>query len=327
MSGVADLAIADMDDFRCSTWNRALSVDPIGSAGEYDGYLVIEWPLPWPVDLGEVRALEVLAAAARGARLRLQAAVPPSPPDPGAPPKRLRVALYDRDAPSDTPGWFAGLRVRALEVAPGDVGAAALSLIEDPRVASSAPGVGASREVLVCTHGRRDRCCGSLGTTLAAALTRQPELLGEGVRLARTSHTGGHRFAPTAIVLPEATSWAYLDAPLLGRIVAGSAEPSEAAPHYRGCALVGPPVLQALERAVFAAEGGPGFELFGLARTGSVGSHGAAVLHVRRRDGQIESFGATVRRGRRVPIPACGLPIEDAKAFEDQLEVHDLRRV
>ena len=48
--------------------------------------------------------------------------------------------------------------------------------------------------LLVCTHGGRDRCCGSDGTRLFQALFPPP-----GVRVWRTSHTAGHRFAPTAI--------------------------------------------------------------------------------------------------------------------------------
>ena len=40
------------------------------------------------------------------------------------------------------------------------------------------------------------------------------------MRLWRTSHTGGHRFAPTFIVLPFATLWAWADPLLLRRVVA-----------------------------------------------------------------------------------------------------------
>ena len=48
-------------------------------------------------------------------------------------------------------------------------------------------------DVLVCTHGTRDTCCGSLGTRLWR------DLDAGGATVRRTSHTGGHRFAPTAV--------------------------------------------------------------------------------------------------------------------------------
>lgn len=61
-------------------------------------------------------------------------------------------------------------------------------------------GMGLSAEplVLVCTHGRRDRCCARHGTALFSELDRH-----DGLDLWQTSHLGGHRFAPTLLVLPS----------------------------------------------------------------------------------------------------------------------------
>ena len=61
---------------------------------------------------------------------------------------------------------------------------------------------GSDRKLLICTHGSRDRCCGRLGTILhRSASARWPD-----VDVHRISHTGGHRFAPTAILLPSGTA-------------------------------------------------------------------------------------------------------------------------
>ncbi len=63
---------------------------------------------------------------------------------------------------------------------------------------------------LVCTNGRRDRCCAETGRPLAAALAaRWPEETWE------TTHLGGHRFAGTLLALPSGVA--------LGRLDAGSA--------------------------------------------------------------------------------------------------------
>ncbi|TPV96401.1 MAG: hypothetical protein B7733_05360 [Myxococcales bacterium FL481] len=51
---------------------------------------------------------------------------------------------------------------------------------------------------LVCTHGKRDRCCARLGVP---AYTELQRLAGE--RALQTSHLGGHRFAPAILVLPH----------------------------------------------------------------------------------------------------------------------------
>ena len=63
---------------------------------------------------------------------------------------------------------------------------------------------------LVCTNGRRDRCCAEAGRPIAAALSaRWPEETWE------TTHLGGHRFAGTLLALPSGLA--------LGRLDAGSA--------------------------------------------------------------------------------------------------------
>ncbi|MCG6567775.1 sucrase ferredoxin [Tessaracoccus sp. ZS01] len=52
--------------------------------------------------------------------------------------------------------------------------------------------------MLVCSHARRDQCCALAGRPILAALTREvgPESIWE------ASHLGGHRFAPTMLLLP-----------------------------------------------------------------------------------------------------------------------------
>lgn len=51
---------------------------------------------------------------------------------------------------------------------------------------------------LVCTHGKRDGCCARLGLPAFQALQAVA-----GERVLQTSHLGGHRFAPTILVLPH----------------------------------------------------------------------------------------------------------------------------
>lgn len=51
---------------------------------------------------------------------------------------------------------------------------------------------------LVCTNGRRDRCCAEIGRPITAALAaRWPEETWE------TTHLGGHRFSGTLLALPS----------------------------------------------------------------------------------------------------------------------------
>jgi hypothetical protein len=103
--------------------------------------------------------------------------------------------------------------------------------------------------LLVCTHGRRDRCCALDGRALATALAAAGE-----ADVWESSHLGGHRFAPTALVLP--TGYLYgrldLDAAIAARKAArlGEMEPD----HCRGRSTW-PPEGQVAELAVRAATG------------------------------------------------------------------------
>ncbi len=60
--------------------------------------------------------------------------------------------------------------------------------------------------LLVCTHGRRDRCCALDGRALVRALAeaREPDVW-------ECSHLSGHRFAPTALILPTGYLYGRLD--------------------------------------------------------------------------------------------------------------------
>jgi len=51
---------------------------------------------------------------------------------------------------------------------------------------------------LVCNHGRRDRCCAKFGMPIYHALDAAV-----GERVWQTTHLGGHRFAPTLVVMPS----------------------------------------------------------------------------------------------------------------------------
>ncbi|WP_189133004.1 sucrase ferredoxin [Wenjunlia tyrosinilytica] len=60
---------------------------------------------------------------------------------------------------------------------------------------------------LVCTNGKRDRCCALLGRPLAAELAAMG-----GAEVWEITHIGGHRFAPTMLALPHGYAYGRLSA-------------------------------------------------------------------------------------------------------------------
>jgi len=299
---------------RCSAWVREQGVDPIGTAGSYHGYLLVEWPQPWPRDLGEVPDLAPVHEALAGTDLRLQGLVPLFGDE-----EARRVIRYTPVA-TDGPG-FAGYERTERIVTLERVVDAAVDLASggagDPPWAQ--PTV--TDDVLVCAHGKRDVCCGSQGTALTLELSADPARFGGAVRLWRTSHTGGHRFAPTAIVLPQATVWAWTDADALRRIVAREGPLDDLLARYRGCPGMSAPPIQAVEREAFADVG---WDWLHWRRWSEVLDNGRVRVSGQSPAGETRSWEATVEVLREVPVPECGRPIDEAKKSEAELAVVDL---
>ena len=285
--------------------------------------MALDVPLPWPHEISDIAAIAPAAPALAAANVRVQGGVP----DPALSPDRRRMMTFLRPGgPFDryrTVEWTVAERdiPDALAALAASVGGAA-----DPRAVTAGPaervaeGVDAGRHVLVCTHGTRDTCCGSLGTRLATALPG----LGAGVSVWRTSHTGGHRFAPTALLLPEGSAWAYLDLDTLVGISDRTLDLAEAVRRYRGCTGLDGAEVQAAEREALRAVG---WSWLDHRRTGIVLERADGRTRVRldgvAPDGCRIVFTATVEVARLVPVPDCGKPPDRARKSAPELLVSD----
>ncbi|WP_190146521.1 sucrase ferredoxin [Streptomyces glebosus] len=82
--------------------------------------------------------------------------------------------------------------------------------------------------VLVCTNGKRDRCCALLGRPLAA------ELAADGSEVWEVTHIGGHRFSPTLFVLPYGYAYGRASGPLVKQAVEAARDGRITSDHCRG---------------------------------------------------------------------------------------------
>lgn len=222
----------------CSMLSQAADEPAAGTAAVAVTWLCVEQPGPW----GREALLESrmdpgvgaeLAARARAGGVRVVLIRRPGArPRPGAPrrvflahtrPGRARL----RAATVGDPAQLLGLDFAA-------VGAGVLGGFGGP-----APGP----LLLVCTNGRRDVCCAVRGRPLAAALAAE-----HGQAVWECTHLGGHRFAPTALLLPTGYAYGRLDLPRAGALLAGDAG-RVALAGCRGRSTWGPPG-QAAELAV-----------------------------------------------------------------------------
>lgn len=112
-----------------------------------------------------------------------------------------------------------------------------------------------SRDLLVCTHGSRDRCCSRFGAPIYHQARKLVSELGlEHTRIWQASHIGGHRMAPTAIDFPSARYYGYLDGDSLQSVLTHSGDIHDLDAIYRGWGCL-PWAVQVLEKHLLLTHG------------------------------------------------------------------------
>lgn len=234
-----DLLPAEHEAPACTAFTRALGASPAGSGLALDRIVVVSVPAPWPKPALGHDALKPLVAplTASATKTRLFAGEPAE--------QASTIEVYERI------GVGATLTSFSIDEQLGDAERHALMVRTVEQIASTAQGeletiVGEHRTItgidsathdalhapvmLVCTQGSHDNCCGVHGETFAA----ETEAGGLEITVRRVSHTGGHRFAPTAMSFPDGRMWAWLDQALLTRIVDDAVTSDDLATRCRG---------------------------------------------------------------------------------------------
>jgi hypothetical protein len=146
-------------------------------------------------------------------------------------------------------------------------------------------------------------------------------------RVWRCSHTGGHRFAPTAITVTEGRAWAYLDADLLLGIVDRTVDVSAVAGHDRGTVALGS-WAQAVEHELFVAHGWAWLDVELTDARTEVADDGRSArveLAWREPSGAEHRADAEVVVTRVLPVLVCGEPPDQAKKSSNELAVASLQ--
>ncbi|WP_406203987.1 sucrase ferredoxin [Kitasatospora sp. NBC_01560] len=231
----------------CASLSSELSEPLVATAATATSWLLVEQNGPWGAKaLGEShldaavgRALEA-AAAGTGVRVALIRR-------PGRHADCLPAAGHEVIVAHTVPGrgWvrrasvagpaeLLGLDFAALGV--GDHGGFGAEHVGGP-------------VALVCTNGRRDRCCALLGRPLAAELAAAGHS-----EVWEVTHLGGHRFSPTMLVLPYGYAYGRLTAESAKEVLAATAAGHMVPARARGCSGWERPG-QAAEHAVREATG------------------------------------------------------------------------
>ncbi|MEU2979548.1 sucrase ferredoxin [Streptomyces hirsutus] len=259
----------------CSTASRELDEPVAGTAATARTWILLEQSGPWGpkaltsshLDPALGRALEA-AASGTGVRIALIRR-PGRHADRRTPTTRRVYAAHTvpgsawlHAATTTDPERLLGLDFAALGRGHSGTFAAAL----DGRPHEGTP------LALVCTNGKRDRCCALLGRPLAA------ELAASGVEgVWEVTHLGGHRFSPTVLVLPHGYAYGRAEARTVEEALRGAQEGRILVEGCRGSS--------AWERPGQAAE---------LAVRTAVGEYAAGALTIVRTDGAAPCWEVTV---------------------------------
>jgi hypothetical protein len=252
---------------RCAPFHSSLGVDPIGTAAAYEVFLCVEVPLPWERDISFSEPFRSVvgegSASVRlpdGRRLRPQGLVP----RPGAEGWR-RIVLFERPVAATSDGYPGGNYERTeWWVDPAEVEPLCRAIVAaDPEAVGGfaerrVEVPGGVVDLFVCTHGKRDTCCGRSGAALhdlLSARLAEVDPGGDHIRLWRVSHTGGHRFAPTALTFPDGYAWSHLDLDATLAVALRTGDPAEVAAHCRGISSLSGGPAQAADRAVLVEAG------------------------------------------------------------------------
>ncbi|WP_329137363.1 sucrase ferredoxin [Streptomyces sp. NBC_01476] len=185
----------------CTKASLELAEDVAGTGAVARTWLLVEQPGSWGAKALRSSGLDpavgrVLEERADGTGVRIGLIRRPDRPA-GPGPRRVLLAHtaphdpWVRTADVADPAELTALDFRALGAgAHGGFGAP----YQGPPIA------------LVCTNGKRDRCCAVYGRPLAAELAASG-----GYDIWETTHLGGHRFAPTMLVLPYGYSYGRVD--------------------------------------------------------------------------------------------------------------------
>ncbi|MFE2724338.1 sucrase ferredoxin [Kitasatospora sp. NPDC059327] len=302
----------------CATLSRELSEPLAATAATATTWLLVEQTGPWGakalaeshLDAAVGRALEA-AAAGTGVRVALIRR-------PGRHADCLPTARHEVFVAHTVPGrcW-----VRRADVAdPAEL----LGLDFAALGAGEHGGFGVEHVggpvALVCTNGRRDRCCALLGRPLAAQLAAAGHS-----EVWEVTHLGGHRFSPTMLVLPYGFAYGRLTAESAKEVLAATAAGHVVPEWSRGCSGWERPG-QAADHAVRVATGET--EVDALTLTQRAAGPGRWLVTVRHRDGR--AWEVDVVEGASEPArpescgKAAGTPSRMDVAALRELSVREL---
>jgi hypothetical protein len=163
------------------------------------------------------------------------------------------------------------------------------------------PGVPLEHPLLVvCTHGKRDRCCAKFGRPLYDALRREAD----SSWVWQSTHVGGDRFAGNVVILPQGLYYGRVEPEDVPGLLAAHAGGRVDLDRFRGRSAYPFPV-QAAEHAIREAEGLGGIDDLRLVRSDRRGDD-AWRVRFRAPDGTFRRVDVVAEEAEELAYLTCG---------------------
>ncbi|MEO3704717.1 sucrase ferredoxin [Trichormus azollae] len=246
-----------MNHFFCSDYSRQLGEDIIGSATNYQTYILVECLQPWMSEAFQSKwvpdNLRVLVEEVQRRKLSIRFLLIAN--DQSHKVEQTTLLIYQEQEGLSNGYHKQEFKLPNIQQAAGVVRKWLSGGKPDYQIETSI-----TRDILVCTHGSHDQCCARYGNPFYFyARNTISDLQLDDVRIWKSSHFGGHRFAPTAIDLPEARYYGVLDQDSFRSILTRTGDIEFLHKVYRGWGLLAS-TLQILEREIILLQGWDSFK-------------------------------------------------------------------
>jgi hypothetical protein len=246
-----------MAKFFCADASRQANEDMIGSATPYVTYVLVECPMPWAFEAFDSLAipqnLRDLVQEVQQAKLSIRFLLVAHQQ---RQPCQTKLLIYQQENQPFVGGyqkfeWDVDHIEQVAEIVRAYLAG------EQPKTVDLTNKV---QDILICTHGMHDQCCAKYGLPFyRQAVSTVSELNLDSIRIWKASHFGGHRFAPTAITLPDGRYYGALDEAVLKAILTRTGNILNLRSVYRGWGIL-PTTLQVLERELMLKYGWEWFD-------------------------------------------------------------------
>ncbi len=239
-------------NFFCSDHSRQAGEDIIGSATNHQTYILVECPQPWVTQTFNSKSvpenLRNLVQEVKQAKLPIRFLLISNNVSHKV--NSTTLIVYHRKDELGNAYCQQKFQLASIEQ---------VATVVRKWLVDGIPGhkseTTVTRDILVCTHGSVDKCCAKYGTRFYHHATTAVAHLGvENVRIWKSSHFGGHRFAPTAIDLPEGRYYGVLDLDSFKSILTRTGDITCLNKVYRGWGIL-PSAIQVLEREIMLEVG------------------------------------------------------------------------